>query len=93
MITFLCEWIMSIPIISFVVLLVTDYKILFVLILLHVLSIITSKKSRLNHVGNTIGVIACIAGFFPKIGIVLHFVSALVLLFNQFSMPKRRNVY
>ncbi|MDD8001517.1 hypothetical protein [Bacillus cereus] len=58
---------------------------LLLLIVLHITTILLSKKEGLNTYSNYIGIIITLVAFFPYIVIVLHMIAAIFLLLDAAS--------
>ncbi|HFK1401633.1 MULTISPECIES: hypothetical protein [Bacillus] len=63
---------------------------LLLLIVLHITTILLSKKEGLNTYSNYIGIIITLVAFFPYIVIVLHMIAAIFLLLDAASTNTKK---
>ncbi|HDR7530819.1 hypothetical protein DN397_20130 [Bacillus sp. AY1-10] len=63
---------------------------LLLLIVLHITTILLSKKEGLNTYSNYIGIIITLLAFFPYIVIVLHIIAAVFLLLDAASTNTKK---
>ncbi|HHZ5403106.1 TPA: hypothetical protein ACWJ98_000941 [Bacillus cereus] len=63
---------------------------LLLLIVLHITTILLSKKEGLNTYSNYIGIIITLLAFFPYIVIVLHMIAAIFLLLDAASTNTKK---
>ncbi|MGE7859815.1 hypothetical protein ACQKOA_01980 [Bacillus mobilis] len=62
---------------------------LLLLIVLHITTILLSKKEGMNTYPHSIGIIVTLFAFFPYIELVLHFIAAVFLLLDAASTNKK----
>ncbi|PHD59677.1 hypothetical protein [Bacillus wiedmannii] len=62
---------------------------LLLLIVLHITTILLSKKAGMNTYPHYIGIIVTLFAFFPYIELVLHFIAAVFLLLDAASTTKK----
>ncbi|GAB6618876.1 MULTISPECIES: hypothetical protein [Bacillus] len=62
---------------------------LFLLIALHITTILLAKKEGMNTHPHYIGIIVTLFAFFPYIELVLHFIAAIFLLLDAASTNKK----
>ncbi|EDX70010.1 putative membrane protein [Bacillus cereus NVH0597-99] len=60
------------------------------MIVLHITTILLSKKEGLNTYSNYIGIIITLVAFFPYIVIVLHMIAAIFLLLDAASTNTKK---
>lgn len=75
------EGILAIPILGGSIVVGLYYIPLTVMLIIHIITLIFVLKEKLNPIGSVIGIITSLIAWIPLVGWLMHFISAIVLLF------------
>ena len=88
-ITGIFEALLGIPILGGLYILSNAWTPLFVMLILHIITLILAKKDNGSGFGNVFGIITSIFGWIPIVGMIMHIITALVLILSA-SRPEGR---
>lgn len=74
------EVILGIPVLGGALILSLAWTPLFVMAILHILTLILSVKDNGNKHGSILGIITSVIGWIPFVGMVLHIITAILLM-------------
>jgi hypothetical protein len=74
------EAFLGIPILGGAFIIATGYTPLWVMLVLHLITLYISHKERAGTLGSVIGIVTCCIGWIPFVGMVMHWLSAIALL-------------
>ncbi|PEJ57375.1 hypothetical protein CN692_13255 [Bacillus sp. AFS002410] len=78
--TLVCECILAIPLIGGLVVISSHYSALLIMLVLHIIAIVASGNRGLKLIGSKFGIITCLLGWIPFLGMILHMLTAIILL-------------
>ena len=78
------EALLGIPIIGGSIILSMSWTPLILMAILHTITIVISTKEHQPRAGNILGLITSIIGWIPFIGMILHMISALIILIDAY---------
>ncbi|RKN64312.1 hypothetical protein [Paenibacillus ginsengarvi] len=91
------EAFLGIPIIGGAFILFTGHTALWVMLALHIVTLLICHKENAGRFGSMVGIATSLLGFIPFVGMIMHIISAIVLLLgalgqddNRYSRPYRR---
>lgn len=79
------EAFLGIPIIGGLFVISTGYTALFVMLALHVITLLICSRENVSRLGSLIGIVTSCLAWIPFIGMVLHIISAIVLLLSALT--------
>ena len=88
-ITGIFEALLGIPILGGLYILSNAWTPLFVMLILHIITLILAKKDDGSGFGSVFGIITSIFGWIPIVGMIMHIITALVLILSA-SRPEGR---
>jgi len=78
MIIGLLEIFLGLPIVGGLLIIRLHYIPLAVLLVLHILGLIESKKRNTNYLGHTIGIVGNVIAVIPIVGMIMHLITGVV---------------
>ena len=88
-ITGTAEAVLGIPFIGGLFILSTGWTPLFVMLVLHIVTLALSVQENTQKYGSVSGIIASALGWIPFLGMLLHIVTAILLLFDASKSQKQ----
>ncbi|MFD1416328.1 hypothetical protein [Oceanobacillus jeddahense] len=88
LITGIFEGLLGIPLFGGIYIMGSGYTPLFVMLVLHIITLLLASRDRRWIAGSVLGIITSIIGFIPLVGMVLHWLTSIVLIISVFQ-PKR----
>jgi len=79
LITAILEAILGVPILGGTIVIALAYIPLFVMLVLHIISLVFVSKENKSKAGNVLGIITSCLAWIPFLGMALHIASAIVL--------------
>jgi hypothetical protein len=79
------EAFLGIPIIGGLFIIGNGWSPLFVMLLLHIATLVLTKKDGGSSGGSILGIITSCIGWIPLLGMIMHMITALVLFINAFT--------
>jgi hypothetical protein len=76
------EAFLGIPILGGVFILSTGYTPLWVMLILHIVTLLLSSKENTVKLGSILGIVTACLAWIPFLGMLLHILTAVVLLLN-----------
>jgi hypothetical protein len=89
-ITGIFEGLLGFPILGGVYIVSNLYTPLFVMLILHIITLILTKRDEGASAGSILGIITSCIGWIPIVGMIMHIITATVLIITAF-MPDRRS--
>ncbi|WP_438434624.1 hypothetical protein [Gorillibacterium sp. sgz500922] len=74
------ELLLGIPVLGGLIIIGTAYTPLFVMLILHIITLIISSKNNEVKYGSILGIVTSILAWIPFLGMVLHLVTAILLM-------------
>src|SRR4051794_1565618 len=84
------EALLGIPVLGGAFIISNGWTPLFIMLVLHIVTLFFSFKEMQNKYGSILGIITSIIGWIPGVGMLMHIITALALLFDA---AKSRSVY
>lgn len=91
------EAFLGIPVLGGAFILFTGYSALWVMLALHIVTLLICFKDNTGKLGSVVGIVTSCIGVIPVVGMIMHIISAIVLIFgaltqddNRYSRPYRR---
>ncbi|CAG7645277.1 hypothetical protein ACFQI7_25490 [Paenibacillus allorhizosphaerae] len=91
------EAFLGIPILGGAFIIFTGYTALWVMLALHLVTLLICHKEHAGRFGSVVGIVTSLVGFIPVVGMIMHIVSAIVLILgaltqqdNNYPRPYRR---
>ncbi|WP_010648295.1 hypothetical protein [Oceanobacillus massiliensis] len=88
-ITGIFEALLGIPILGGFYIIANGWSPLFVMLVLHIITWVLTAKDNGSQAGSILGVITSIIGWIPIIGMIMHIITAIVLLLSAMR-PERK---
>ncbi|WP_080872458.1 hypothetical protein [Oceanobacillus timonensis] len=88
LITGIFEGLLGIPLFGGVYIMGSGYTPLFVMLILHIITLFLANRDGRWIAGSILGIVTSIIGFIPLVGMVLHWATCIVLIISVFQ-PKR----
>ena len=82
------EIFLGIPVLGGLIIIGTYYTPLFVMFILHIVTLILSTKNREAKYGSILGIVTSLVGWIPIVGMILHIISGILLMV---SAAKKEN--
>lgn len=76
------EAILGIPIIGGAIILSTVYTPLLIMLVLHIVTLVLTKREGRKATGSILGVVTSVVAWIPFVGMVMHILSAIFLMMN-----------
>lgn len=76
------EALLGIPILGGTIILGLAWTPLLFMLVLHIVTLILTKKQGGPAAGSILGIVASVIGFIPGVGMVMHILSAIFLMIN-----------
>ncbi|MFS0750336.1 hypothetical protein [Oceanobacillus sp. 1P07AA] len=87
-VTGVAEALLGIPFIGGIYIFSNAWTPLFVMLLLHILTLILAKRDGRWIAGSVIGIITSVIAWIPIVGMVMHWISAIVLIISGMQSDK-----
>lgn len=91
------EAFLGIPVLGGAFVIFTGYTALWVMLALHVVTLLICHKENAGRLGSIVGIVTSLIGFIPIVGMFMHIVSAIVLILGalaqqdgNYTRPYRR---
>ncbi|RDU34759.1 hypothetical protein DRW41_21940 [Neobacillus piezotolerans] len=78
------EALLGIPVLGGIIILSTAWTPLFLMAILHIVTIVFAVREDETKAGNIIGLITSVIGWIPFVGMVMHMISAVVILLDAY---------
>lgn len=87
------EAFLGIPILGGLFMISTGYTPLWVMLILHIVTLLLSSKENTVKLGSILGIVTACLAWIPVLGMLLHILTAVVLLLNALfeNSPSGRN--
>lgn len=82
------EALLGIPVLGGSIILGLAWTPLIVMAILHIITLIFSSKENENKHGSILGIVTSVVGWIPFVGMVLHIISAVILMVDAAKKPK-----
>jgi len=76
------EAILAIPFFGAAIIIGTLYFALFIMLVLHIITLVLTKQDNGDSVGSILGIITSCIGWIPFVGMIMHILSAIFLMIN-----------
>ncbi len=87
-VTGVAEALLGIPLIGGIYIFSNAWTPLFVMLLLHILTLILAKRDGRWIAGSVIGIITSVIAWIPIVGMVMHWISAIALIISGLQSDK-----
>jgi len=87
-VTGLMEGFLGIPVIGGLFIISTGYTPLVVMFILHIVTLLICSRERTGGVGSVLGIVTSCVAWIPIVGMVMHILTAIVLLFSALSQSE-----
>ncbi|KKK37184.1 membrane protein [Mesobacillus campisalis] len=84
------EALLGIPFLGGAFIISNGWTPLFIMLILHIVTLFFSFKEIQNKYGSVLGIVTSVIGWIPVVGMIMHIVTALALLFDA---ARSRSVY
>lgn len=88
LITGVFEGLLGIPVFGGIYIMGSGYTPLFVMLILHIITLLLASRDRRWIAGSVLGIVTSIIGFIPLVGMTLHWITCIVLIISVFQ-PRR----
>ncbi|WP_249869291.1 hypothetical protein [Oceanobacillus saliphilus] len=88
-VTGIFEALLGFPILGGMYVLANAWTPLFVMLILHIITLIFTKRVNGSIVGNVFGIITSLIAWIPLVGMVMHLITAIILILSA-SRPERK---
>ncbi|AXI10432.1 hypothetical protein CUC15_16490 [Oceanobacillus zhaokaii] len=85
------EAFLAIPLIGGAFIISLYWTPLLVMLILHIITLVLTKKDEGKSVGSILGIITSCVGWIPVVGMIMHILSAIFLMVNA-SQPDNKSV-
>ncbi|RHW31480.1 hypothetical protein D1B31_21980 [Neobacillus notoginsengisoli] len=82
------EALLGIPVLGGLIILSTAWTPLFIMAILHVVTIVFAVRENETKAGNILGLITSLVGWIPFVGMVMHMISAVVILIDAYRSDR-----
>ncbi len=80
LVTGILEAVLGIPALGGLIIISTLYKPLFVMFILHIITLVFAAKENKDKHGSIVGIVTSCIGWIPFVGMALHIVTAILLI-------------
>ncbi|MEO3946098.1 hypothetical protein [Gorillibacterium sp. CAU 1737] len=87
-VTGVLELILGIPFLGAMIVIGSGWSVLGVMLLFHIVVLVFSLQERRSGLGSILGIITSCLAWIPFLGMVLHLITAVVLLAGSLSGPR-----
>ncbi|MBP2076183.1 hypothetical protein [Oceanobacillus polygoni] len=88
-ITGIFEGLLGIPFLGGLYIISNAWTPLFVMLILHIITWILTKRDNGSGIGSIFGIITSVIGWIPIVGMIMHIITALILILSA-SRPEGR---
>ncbi|GAA3403137.1 hypothetical protein ACFFNY_05990 [Paenibacillus hodogayensis] len=88
-VTGIMEGCLGIPVLGGAFVIFTGYNALWVMLLLHLVTLLISHKGNAGRLGSVVGIVTSCIGMIPVLGMIMHIISAIVLLLSALTQQDR----
>ena len=85
------EGILAIPFLGGIIVIGTYYCILPIMLILHIITLVMTKKDNGASAGSILGIITSVIAWIPLLGWLMHLITAVFLLVGAFTKDKLQN--
>lgn len=78
------EALLGIPVLGGIIILSTAWTPLFLMAILHIVTIVFAVREDESKAGNIIGLVTSVIGWIPFVGMIMHMISAVVILLDAY---------
>ncbi|WP_087973598.1 hypothetical protein [Oceanobacillus rekensis] len=90
-ITGLFEALLGFPILGGAYIIANAWTPLFVMLILHIITLIITRRDNGSIVGSVSGIITSLVGWIPVVGMIMHLLTAIILIISGMR-PERKQV-
>lgn len=76
------ELVLGIPFIGGLIILGTSYIPLFIMFVLHIITLVLSANNRESKYGSIVGIITSLIAWIPIVGMIMHLVTGILLMIS-----------
>ncbi|RDW22232.1 hypothetical protein CWR48_00560 [Oceanobacillus arenosus] len=91
-ITAIFEGLLGIPLIGGAYIIANGWTPLFVMLILHIITLLITNRDRGASAGSILGIITSIIGIIPVLGMIMHIITAIVLAITAL-IPNKKDYY
>ncbi|WP_152656825.1 hypothetical protein [Oceanobacillus sp. CFH 90083] len=88
LLTGIFEGLLGIPLFGGLYIMGSGYTPLFVMLVLHIITLFLASRNGRWIAGSVLGIVTSIIGFIPIVGMVMHWITSIVLIFSVFQSRK-----
>lgn len=85
------EAFLGIPIIGGAFVIFTNYTALFVMLALHIVTLLICHRERVGTFGSVAGIVTSCLAWIPVVGMLMHMVTAIILILSAIAQQDRRH--
>lgn len=90
-VTGVLEGILAIPLLGGVIVLATGYWALAIMLVLHIITLVMTKKDNGASAGSVFGIVTSCIAWIPLLGWIMHLLSAILLIIGAVTKDKVEN--
>jgi hypothetical protein len=83
------EALLGIPVLGGLIIISTAWTPLFLMAILHIVTIVFAVKENEPKAGNILGLVTSLLGWIPVLGMIMHMISAVVILIDAYRSQNR----
>ncbi|WP_409273239.1 hypothetical protein V1499_01600 [Neobacillus sp. SCS-31] len=83
------EALLGIPVLGGLIILSTAWTPLFIMAILHIVTIVFAVQEHETKAGNILGLVTSLIGWIPIVGMIMHMISAVVILIDAYRANTR----
>jgi len=91
-ITGIFEALLGIPVLGGWYILANLWTPLFVMLILHIVTLILTKRDRGSGIGSILGIITSVIGWIPIIGMIMHIITAIALFLSAMRSEQKQYI-
>lgn len=85
------EAFLGIPVLGGAFVLFTGYTALWVMLALHIVTLLICHKEKAGRLGSVVGIVTSCVAVIPVLGMIMHIISAIVLVLSALAQQDRNN--
>lgn len=83
----------AIPVLGGSIILLTAYSPLWIMLALHIVTLIFSVREFEGRTGSIVGIVTSIVGWIPFVGFVMHLITSIILLIDASKTTAKEKEY
>jgi len=81
------ELFLGIPVIGGLIIMGTSYIPLFIMFVLHIITLVLSANNRESKYGSIVGIITSVVAWIPILGMIMHLITGILLMISAAQKP------